>query len=97
MKYCAARFGFLKVGCERWLASFQGLTTLTCGQRLRNALNAFVYSLTLGSLQGLAGHLDPSAAVKLISGSTRAACACPTQMSSQTASFFFSATFQEGK
>ena len=66
LKYCAARFGFLNVGWLRWLASFQGLITRTSGQRLRNALNAFVYSLTVGSLHGFLGHFEPSEGPKLI-------------------------------
>ena len=87
----------MNVGWLRWLASFHGLTTLTDGQRLRNARKARVNSRTVGSLHGFRGHLDPTDWLNEMSGSMPPARAVFSQASTARAWPRWSATFQGGK
>src|SRR5215207_5682391 len=50
-KYLAARPGFLAVGWETWLPSFQTPISRTSGNSLRNRFTFLRYVLTLGALQ----------------------------------------------
>src|SRR3954470_7452762 len=56
------------VGCVALLVSFQKLNSLTNGNFLRNALNAFVYDLALGIEHGRAGQRLPPAGLNATSG-----------------------------
>ena len=94
LKNWAARSGRLKVGCERWLASFQTPITLTQGQRLRNARNALSKLDTLGSTHGRLGQREFPAAPSETNGSTPYAFAPASQPSRRRRSDVRSATFQ---
>jgi hypothetical protein len=71
----------LKVGCERWLASFQTPRTLTRGQRLRKARKARSNLDALGSPQGRLGQRELPAAPK----DTNASALCALEQPRRTA------------
>src|SRR4051794_29400541 len=77
----AAAFGFLYVGCVKWLISFQATTFLTKGNCALNAFSAAVYCLAVGSLHWIFLRFlrllqivaSPRACSKVTSGVTPAA------------------------